>query len=300
MDKNEFLSLLKSPDILSENSVNELKEIILKFPSSQLPHFILARYYHHTNHPDKENYIRLASAYAPDRKILKGFIQENVLPSFVNSIPEKTTFHSIVEERSDNLKTYETDLSNTKISDSQVESLIAEKSREEIQNNLEELRKSKIQWQESEAIRNESQSEQLVSVKEDTLEEEFPLDESSDEDPEDRESTLMLDYIHKLNSEKDNLEQTYKRQQDELIERFIKSQPSIVKAGLLNTSNIPNQEDLSERSIKLDSEIVSENLAVIMARQGKIEKAIDIYKKLIWKYPQKKVYFATRIEELKK
>jgi ABC-type Zn uptake system ZnuABC Zn-binding protein ZnuA len=37
-----------------------------------------------------------------------------------------------------------------------------------------------------------------------------------------------------------------------------------------------------------------------MIKQGKHEKAIDIYKKLIWKFPQKKAYFATQIEELKK
>jgi len=43
---------------------------------------------------------------------------------------------------------------------------------------------------------------------------------------------------------------------------------------------------------------VSENLAQILLSQGKKQKAIEIYKKLIWKFPQKKAYFAARIEEL--
>lgn len=36
-----------------------------------------------------------------------------------------------------------------------------------------------------------------------------------------------------------------------------------------------------------------------MIKQGKIDKAIDIYEKLILKYPQKKAYFAEKIENLK-
>jgi len=45
--------------------------------------------------------------------------------------------------------------------------------------------------------------------------------------------------------------------------------------------------------------LVSENLAKIMIKQGKKSKAVDIYKKLIWKYPQKKAYFASQIESIK-
>jgi TolA-binding protein len=41
-------------------------------------------------------------------------------------------------------------------------------------------------------------------------------------------------------------------------------------------------------------------LAQILTRQGKKDKAIEVYKKLIWKFPQKKAYFAAQIEDLKK
>ena len=47
-------------------------------------------------------------------------------------------------------------------------------------------------------------------------------------------------------------------------------------------------------------DIISESLAKIFVNQGKKEKAIDIYKKLIWKFPQKKALFAAQIEKLKK
>ena len=51
--------------------------------------------------------------------------------------------------------------------------------------------------------------------------------------------------------------------------------------------------------VEFGDQLVSENLAKILAKQGKTEKAIDIYKKLVWKFPQKKAYFASQIESLK-
>jgi hypothetical protein len=64
--------------------------------------------------------------------------------------------------------------------------------------------------------------------------------------------------------------------------------------------SLKEREDLSLPSIQFKDDIVSENLANILKNQGKIEQSIDIYKKLIWKFPQKKAYFASQIEALKK
>jgi len=89
-----------------------------------------------------------------------------------------------------------------------------------------------------------------------------------------------------------------KKEQVELIERFISSDHRIKNIKPLE--EVHKKEDLSLHSVKFRDDIISENLAIIMIKQGKLEKAIDIYKKLIWKFPQKKTYFATQIEELKK
>lgn len=98
-----------------------------------------------------------------------------------------------------------------------------------------------------------------------------------------------------VKSEKDKI-----KEQQELISKFIEVSPSI-KAKAANPPAVdPDQKDLSVPSTSFSENLASENLAEIMIGQGKIDKAIDIYKKLIWKYPQKKAYFAARIEELKK
>ncbi len=89
-----------------------------------------------------------------------------------------------------------------------------------------------------------------------------------------------------------------KEEQEEIIEQFIKTEPKIKKVKSPPAQK--QREDLSLPSIKFSDNIISEHLAQIMINQGKLEKAIDIYKKLIWKFPQKKTYFASQIEVLKK
>lgn len=93
-----------------------------------------------------------------------------------------------------------------------------------------------------------------------------------------------------------------KRQQMEIIDSFINYESQLARRKFVKPEDIDAkpQEDLSLRSSRLGDDIVSENLAMILKKQGKIDKAIDIYKKLIWKFPQKKAYFASLIEELKK
>jgi tetratricopeptide (TPR) repeat protein len=85
----------------------------------------------------------------------------------------------------------------------------------------------------------------------------------------------------------------------DLIDQFIEKEPNISRKGRSTEEENPSQQDLSIPSTTINDDIVSENLANIFLKQGKKEKAIEIYKKLIWKFPQKKTYFASRIEELK-
>lgn len=87
--------------------------------------------------------------------------------------------------------------------------------------------------------------------------------------------------------------------QVEIIEKFIKDEPSIERQKLSQTDLPSNQVDLASKAIKDVDSFETETLAKLMAMQGKSRKAINIYKKLSLKFPEKSTYFAARIEEIK-
>jgi hypothetical protein len=87
------------------------------------------------------------------------------------------------------------------------------------------------------------------------------------------------------------------REQINLIDNFIKIQPVIPS---LKEKPPPTGDLSGAQSTDFSDNIISETLATLLISQGKKEKAIEVLKKLIWKFPQKKAYFAAQIEELKK
>jgi pentatricopeptide repeat protein len=46
-------------------------------------------------------------------------------------------------------------------------------------------------------------------------------------------------------------------------------------------------------------EVITETMAEVLVKQGNIEKAVDLYRKLSLAHPDKSTYFAARIEQLK-
>ncbi|MCB2410851.1 hypothetical protein [Hymenobacter lucidus] len=84
----------------------------------------------------------------------------------------------------------------------------------------------------------------------------------------------------------------------DLINKFLRNQPRLRTPAALPVS-AEEQADLSVRSTQGVPDIASESLAKIMVRQGKLQKAIEIYERLIVRQPEKKAYFAEQIQQLK-
>ena len=83
---------------------------------------------------------------------------------------------------------------------------------------------------------------------------------------------------------------------------------SVILSNFLETGNCGNEkmerfedvpiEVLNKKSISADQSLETETLAVVLEKQGKFERAKEIYQKLIVKYPEKSSTFALRISEL--
>ncbi len=85
-----------------------------------------------------------------------------------------------------------------------------------------------------------------------------------------------------------------KKKKNELIDKFIESNPKItpVKNSVEKTSVLPEPNDNS-------AQLMTETLARVYLEQKKYPKAIQAYEILILKYPEKSSFFADRIKDIK-
>lgn len=88
-----------------------------------------------------------------------------------------------------------------------------------------------------------------------------------------------------------------KGDQKDAIDYFLEKNPSI-SSPKLDFGNSGPLPDLSARSTRLEEEIVTENMAMIYLKQRNFAKALDIYRKLELKFPEKSAYFAALIKNL--
>jgi hypothetical protein len=120
-----------------------------------------------------------------------------------------------------------------------------------------------------------------------TVEEEAPLLE--DEKPEvivqANEEAIITDEIEK-----------------EAIEDALQSPPEEkTKEKKVLPEKLKKQKvsEIASKSIKSQSRVASETLAIILEKQGLTDKAIKMYEQLILTFPEKSLYFAGKIENLK-
>ena len=88
----------------------------------------------------------------------------------------------------------------------------------------------------------------------------------------------------------------------DLINSFLQRAPTAARRRAMPSPAMPDTEaqaDLSVRSTRPEHDMASESLAKILARQGKVDRAIAIYERLMVKHPEKMAYFAAQIESLR-
>ncbi|MCE7040014.1 hypothetical protein [Dyadobacter sp. CY312] len=86
------------------------------------------------------------------------------------------------------------------------------------------------------------------------------------------------------------------KRQQQIIQGFMKKNPRIIR----QESNVePVTIDVAGRVAQSGTGMIeTEAFAKILLRQGKTDKAIDLYQKLILRNPEKRNYFAKKLSEL--
>jgi tetratricopeptide (TPR) repeat protein len=114
-----------------------------------------------------------------------------------------------------------------------------------------------------------------------------------------------LDFEHQLTASAEYIMEESEENRSEsnnLIDKFLSAQPGALKRGKNLQEKTPENFDaeIVEKSVSENDELITETLAMLYFEQKKYDKALEAFQKLSLKYPEKSVYFASRIEEIEK
>lgn len=302
MNIQEFYNYIKHPDLLNETSLNELNEVIQRYPYFQAARMLFLKNLSLLHDDRYQAMLTKTSIYAPDRKALyflihnqeeKMEVQEkiNVLNDKHTEIPvadsnkeieEKNELETVpsfnikIDEELNPIEKEQTKIENTENKQATVS--IAD----QILNKINEIKQ------------NIATTELEQSDKNEKIEIEI---EWKHHEPE--ASTLTFDeWLYYLSSHKEETKQKEAiAPEKSLIDQFLDNASTLsrikVEQGTVN-------EDLTEQLTPPEElEIVSESLAQLYFKQGYFDKALKMYEKLILKYPEKSIYFASSIQEIK-
>ncbi len=270
------MEYIRNPFLLDEGTIAGFEELTKDYPYCQSAQILYTLNLYKEENIKFSNQLKIAAAYASDRQVLKNHII---------SLDDKSLISGSTEN-------YDENNTQTEIAESE-ERVIP---KEVDIHNLISILRNKILISLNRPAEDNASVSELVSELEKLLAEistkPEPKQQKEELDFKPVISEYNFDHLEDLPSEK-NVKQTNK----ELIDKFIREQPSIPrepKPGFFDPV------DFAKQSLIDQDDIVSETLAKIYYKQGNLSKAIKIYKKLSLVYPEKSSYFAARIEKIRK
>lgn len=285
MNVSDFIQILqKSNTILSPKQTRELEDIIDEYPYFQAARALHLKGLKNLDSYKYNNALKVTAAHTTDRDVLfdfvtsKEFVQNNIADSIAGRAPKLQDKKAISEE----------------IEPSQdVETILGKESEEAaLPQNI----------QDAEQILNptlfkskKEESETKDSDPKTELELGKPLPFTKKEK---HSFTEWLQLTSKSESESTSdaeAEELEKKKKFDLLDKFIESKPKI----------IPKEDSKAKvnikESVKMDkNELMTETLAKVYLEQKKYKKAIQAYKILSLKYPEKSGFFADQIRAVKK
>lgn len=124
---------------------------------------------------------------------------------------------------------------------------------------------------------------------------------ASDNKEEDKQLMVVMSFADWLMYFKTKTEKEKEEEEDQKALKTMWQKEKLAAALEEENEEIPEGVfEMAVNSIKIEDDLASESLAEILIKQGKFDKAIEMYRKLSLRNPQKNTYFATKIEKLLK
>ncbi len=275
MTKEEITYLLQHPAAITFEQTAALKEILQRYPYFQAARAVRLKGLKNANslHYNKE--LKITAAYTTDRSVLFDFITSEEFNQ--NQIAEEIRKHEEQEK--------------------EVPQDTAREPKEEEENlTLDKALKMKIRESEQVFDPDLFRKQEKEEKNEDELQMGRPLDFGREENHSFSE-WLKLSTATPVEREQDTSEEKendFKARKFDLINEFIAKNPRITP------SKTTKKVNLAEESSATPEALMTETLARVYLEQKNYKKAIQAYKILILKNPEKSGFFADQIRAIEK
>jgi len=292
MKVTDFTYLLQEPDkVNSPVLINQLEEIIIDYPYFQAAHALHLKGLKNLNSFKYNKALKVTAAHTANRDVLFDFITS---PEFLNNTLAANAIHELSKLKE--IKVDVEELTKAEIDKSYV-----------VQKSLDDPLPQNEDDAEKILDGNLFESKEPIVIVKDEVSietEKLNLGEPLNFTKKEKFSFAKWLELTTPSSEEEIVQphpllekekKPRKSKKFDLIDKFIANNPKIVP-----TKNIESKIDISS-SVKFNKdELMTETLAKVYLEQKKYKKAIQAYKILSLKYPEKSSFFADRIKSVEK
>jgi len=290
----------------NDGSKIPLQDIVHTFPYFQVAQVLYAKQMYDDNDTEVASRVKLASAYAPNRKAMYLLFRKQAerikekevkVPAIVEKTTEREQYNYIYQ-------TAEKPLIKEEVQPISFEVSLPEEETKAKLEKAPEISPISETFLEKEILSN------IAAIETERLVETMPIIEESEKNIEPPVEIKISSDITAMHSFEEWLKILPEVKQgnietpkpgnslktSDIIDRFLSNTPRISKPK----AEFFSPTKAAKLSVTDDDSLVSETLAKIYLTQGNFNKALKAYESLLLQNPEKSTYFAARIQEIRK
>ena len=281
MNKKTFTSLLARPESISQKNLFGLSEVVEKYPFFQTARALHLKSLKKSNSLLYNDALKLTAAYTADRNILFEYITSNFF---------------IQNKISDTIQKQEDSYLKLEVTSEDISEQVSKEIDQQLKT---ELKKADAILNPDLFHRREKSVEKLTKneITKSDLEKNNPLDFTKEDSHSFSEWLKLTTAKPIVREETKNLSNSKKPNSD-LINKFIQENPKLKPSK--STVKYDNEENLANQITYTSEALMTETLAKVYLQQNNYQKALQAYKILSLKYPEKSGFFADQIRAINK